>query len=378
MNNIALFKPYFRKEEVLKEIGECLDLGWTGIGYKTEDFERRWCDYSKLNYCHFLNSASAGLHLALKIFKDKFDWREDDEIITSPIAFVSTNHAILHETMTPVFSDIDESLCLDPIKLAQNITNKTRAIIYVGMGGNAANLAEIKKICNQNNLILIIDAAHMAGTKWLSSNLHIGSEADCVIFSYQAVKNCPTSDAGSICFKDKDLDKKARALSWLGIDTNTFERTKSKGYKWEYEVDHVGYKYNGNSISAAMAIVSLRYLDEDNIRRRNISEEYISGLDSNKFIKPIVHDSKISSSRHLFQIIVDNQYKFIKHMSNFGISCGVHYKPNNTFNVYNKFDSKSLDYLNSISNNIVSLPMHLFLSDKDVKYIVNAANKFSK
>ena len=65
-------------------------------------------------------------------------------------------------------------------------------------------------------------------------------------------------------------------------------------------------------------------------------------------------------------------------MSNFGISCGVHYKPNNTFNVYNKFDSKSLDYLNSISNNIVSLPMHLFLSDKDVKYIVNAANKFSK
>jgi len=376
MNNIPLFKPYFRKEEVLSEIGECLDIGWTGIGYKTEEFERLWSEYSKLNHCHFLNSASAGLHIALKVFKDKFDWKDDDEIITSPMTFVSTNHAILYESMKPVFSDIDESLCLNPQKLNENITNRTRAVIYVGMGGNAANLLEIKEICNQNNLILIIDAAHMAGTKWLSSNLHIGSEADCVVFSYQAVKNCPSSDSGSICFKDKEDDKKARALSWLGIDTNTFERTTSKSYKWEYEVDDVGYKYNGNSIAAAMAIVSLRYLDDDNKIRRNISENYISGFESNEFITPIIHDTKINSSRHLFQIIVNNHYNFIEHMSSCGISCGVHYKPNNKFSVYDKYNSTNLDFLNSIDNKIISLPLHLNLSDEDVSYIINSANKF--
>ena len=372
-----LFKPFFRKEEVFDEIGRCLDIGWTGIGYKTEEFEQLWCDYSKLNHCHFLNSASAGLHLALKIFKDKFNWRDDDEILTSPMTFVSTNHAILYESLTPVFSDIDASLCLDPIKLTESITDKTRAVIYVGIGGNAANLSEIEKICKKNNLILIIDAAHMAGTKWLASNLHVGSEADCVVFSYQAVKNCPSSDAGSICFKDSELDHKARTLSWLGIDTNTFERSKSKAYKWEYEVDEVGYKYHGNSIVAAIAIVSLRYLDEDNKRRRHISQEYISAFDSNESINPIIHDTKISSSRHLCQIIVNNRVDFIEHMSNFGISCGVHYKPNNKLSVYDKYSSKSLDFLNSIENKIVSLPLHLNLSDEDVSYITNSANKFT-
>ena len=376
MNDIALFKPLFRKDEVLNEIAQCLDMGWTGIGYKTNEFEQLWCNYSKLKHCHFLNSASAGLHIAIKVFKDKFNWRDDDEILTSPMTFVSTNHAILYESLTPVFSDIDASLCLDPLKLTENITDKTRAVIYVGMGGNAANLSEIVQICKNNNLILIIDAAHMAGTKWLSNDLHVGSEADCVVFSYQAVKNCPSSDAGSICFKDSELDHKARTLSWLGIDTNTFERSKTKMYKWEYEVDELGFKYNGNSIAAAMTIVSLRYLDEDNKRRRDICQEYISAFDSNESLIPIVHDNKISSSRHLCQIIVNNRNDFINHMGGFGISCGVHYKPNNRFRVYDKYNLKSLNFLDSIENKIVSLPLHLNLSDEDVSYIINSANKF--
>ena len=145
MNNIALFKPFFRKQEILEEVSQCLDIGWTGIGYKTDEFEEKWCDYTKLKNCHFLNSATAGLHLAVKIYKDHFNWSNGDEIITSPMTFVSTNHAILYESLVPIFSDIDKSLCLDPVKLEQSISSKTKAVIYVGIGGNAKNFTQISE-----------------------------------------------------------------------------------------------------------------------------------------------------------------------------------------------------------------------------------------
>jgi dTDP-4-amino-4,6-dideoxygalactose transaminase len=376
VKKIPLFKPKFRVDEVLSEIKECLDIGWTGIGYKTDQFEKLWCEYTQFKNCHFLNSATAGLHLAIRIFKDECNWSDGDEVIAPALTFVSTNHAILYESLTPVFSDIDSSLCLDPVKLQECITPKTKAVIYVGIGGNAANYKKIVEICKNNNLKLILDAAHMAGTKWLESDTHIGSEADCSVFSYQAVKNCPSSDAGAICFKDEKLDVKVRKLSWLGISENTFNRAKNNKYKWDYDIDEIGYKYNGNSISAAMSIVSLRYLDKDNERRREISNYYTSSLKSNDRISTIVHDDAIISSRHLYQIIVNDRDKFIEHMESFGISCGVHYKPNNRFSIFKKYDNRELNYTNSIADKIVSLPLHVNLSDQDIDKIVNSINKF--
>ena len=376
MDKIALFKPKFRVEETLAEIKQCLELGWTGIGYKTDQFEQLWCDYTGLQNCHFLNSATAGLHLAVNIFKNELGWNEGDEVITPSITFVSTNHSILYESLVPVFSDIDESLCLDPNELMKKISKRTRAVIYVGIGGNAANFKEIVQICKQRGLILILDAAHMSGTKWVNSGDHIGREADCTVFSYQAVKNCPTSDAGAVCFRDKKFDFQARQKSWLGISSNTYDRAKKGGYKWDYEVNDLGYKYNGNSIAAAMAIVSLKYLDEDNARRRQIADLYDSAFRDNGLISPIAHDRKITSSRHLYQILVDRRNDFIKHMEDRGISCGMHYKPNNEFELYREFDGESLSMTRALSRKIVSLPMHLYLTDDEVKYIVDCANDF--
>ena len=377
MNNINLFKPFFRKEEVLEEIEQCLDIGWTGIGYKTDQFEELWREYTQLTHCHFLNSATAGLHLAIKIFKDKFDWSEGDEILTSSMTFVSTNHAILYEALTPVFSDIDNSLCLDPVKLLNNITSKTKAVIYVGIGGNAANLREIIQICKDNNLILIVDAAHMAGTRWVKSNEHIGAEADCIIFSYQAVKNCPTSDSGAICFKEDELDQIARRISWLGISENTYTRSNKNNYKWDYDINELGYKYNGNSIAAAMAIVSLRYLDVDNEKRRSIADRYTKSFENSEFIRPILHDKKVISSRHLYQVVVEDRNRFIDHMSEYGISCGVHYKPNHNFSVYSRYKHTNLEVTDYIADRLVSFPLHLHLTDEEIKHISDTANKFN-
>src|SRR5215813_2297289 len=216
MDPIQLFVPTFRVEETLAEIRECLEKGWTGLGFKTVAFEDAWKRYTGLPHAHFLNSATAGLHLALRLLKERYGWQAGDEIISTPLTFVSTNHALLYEGLRPVFADVDEYLCLDPISVATRITPRTRAVLFVGVGGNTGQLDGIVRLCRERGLRLILDAAHMAGTRW--HGRHVGAEADVAVFSFQAVKNLPTADAGMICLTDEELDAEARKWTWLGID----------------------------------------------------------------------------------------------------------------------------------------------------------------
>ena len=112
---IQVLQPSYYTEECLEAIRECLEIGWTGLGFKTVEFEEEWIRYTNLPYAHFLNSATAGLHLAIKILKDYHGWHEGDEVITTPLTFVSTNHAIMYERLTPVFADVDpQTMCLSP------------------------------------------------------------------------------------------------------------------------------------------------------------------------------------------------------------------------------------------------------------------------
>ena len=140
---VQLFVPQYRIEECLSEIRTCLETGWTGAGFKTIEFETAWKKYTGLPNCHFLSSATAGLHLAVKLLKISNGWEDDAEIITTPLTFVSTNHAILYEQLTPIFADVDEYLCLDPKSVEKLITEKTKAVMFVGLGGNYGRLDEI-------------------------------------------------------------------------------------------------------------------------------------------------------------------------------------------------------------------------------------------
>ena len=162
---IQLFTPTFEVDECLAEIRECLEKGWTGLGYKTVQFEEAWKAYTGLEHAYYLNSATAGLNLAVEILKEGYGWADGDEVITTPLTFVSTNHAIPLAGLKAVFADIDDTNCLSPASVRERITDKTRALIYVGIGGNTGQYEEIVRICEENNLLLILDAAHMAGTR---------------------------------------------------------------------------------------------------------------------------------------------------------------------------------------------------------------------
>jgi dTDP-4-amino-4,6-dideoxygalactose transaminase len=369
MEAIQLFQPTFRVEECLAQIRECLEVGWTGIGFKTQEFENAWKEYTGLPHAHFLNSATAGLHLALQLLKNQQGWDDGDEVITTPLTFVSTNHAILYTQLRPVFADVDDYLCLDPQSVAERITERTRAILFVGLGGNTGQLPAIVELARERGLKLVLDAAHMSGTRL--HGRHVGSEVDAAVFSYQAVKNLPTADAGMICFADADLDAEVRKWTWLGINKDTYARTVSKGaYKWYYDVEYPGFKYHGNSIMAAIALVSLRYLDQDNAYRRQICDWYTDLLGHAAGIECVPVARGCESSRHLFQIEVDHRDEVMASLNGVGIYPGVHYRDNTLYRMF--AGGPPCPNAQRASNRLVSLPLHMRLSRRSVERICDS------
>ncbi len=373
---IQVFLPKFRIDECLHEVRECLEKSWTGMGFKTQHFEEKWCEYTGLPYSHFINSNTVGLHLAFHLFKNQYHWQAGDEVITTPLTFISTNHAILYENLKPVFADVDGTGCLDPKSIEARITEKTRAVIYVGLGGNTGHLEEVSKICKKNNLKLILDAAHMSGTRY--KNKHVGHEADVSVFSFQAVKNLPTADSGMICFREKAFDDQVRKLTWLGINKDTYSRTTQQGsYKWKYDVEMVGYKYHGNSIMAALGLVGLRYLDQDNQFRRALAREYRKLLSTIPAIQFIQEVNDCESAQHLFQIRVKNRDELLNHLQKNHIFPGVHYRDNTEYKLY-EYGFNTCPQAQRISQEIISLPLHLHLTEEDVTHICNVIREFLK
>jgi dTDP-4-amino-4,6-dideoxygalactose transaminase len=362
---IQLFVPTFRIEECLAEIRECLEKGWTGLGFKTVQFEEAWKDHTGLPHAHFLNSATAGLHLAVRLLKDAGSWSPGDEIISTPLTFVSTNHVILYEGLKPVFADVDEYLCLDPASIAERITPRTRAVMFVGMGGNTGRYEEVSGLCQQRGLKLILDASHMSGTR--VRGRHVGGDADAAVFSFQAVKNLPTADAGMVCLADGALDGEARKLSWLGINKDTYSRTLGGGtYKWHYDVEHVGYKYHGSSIMAALALVSLRYLDQDNAYRRQLAAWYDELLEDVAGVERVPMARDCVPSRHLYQVLVDRRDEVMLALNSQQVFPGVHYRDNTLYRMY-AHGVGTCPRSIAASEKLISLPLHMRLGRRDVE-----------
>ena len=372
---VQLFVPTFRIDECLSEIRECLEKGWTGLGYKTVAFEAAWKQYTHLPHAHFLNSATVGLHLAVEVLKRKNGWADDDEVITTPLTFVSDSHAILYAKMKPVFADVDDSLCLDAKDVANKITSRTRAVLFVGLGGNSGGYAEVLKLCRERGLAMILDAAHMSGTR--VDGRHVGHDADVTVFSYQAVKNLPTADSGMICFRDAADDELGRKLTWLGINKDTYSRTASQGnYKWMYDVEHVGYKYHGNSIMAAMGLVQLKYLDADNVIRREMAARYRAGFASASAISTVPITPGCESATHLFQIRVKNREEVMAKLNEVQIYPGVHYRDNTEYKMF-AYGQGTCPAAHQASNEIISLPLHLRMTLADVDRVVENVVKFA-
>lgn len=246
MNSIQLFKPKI-SEAAIKSVEETLRSGWIGLGPKVKQFEHDFCEYVGCEYAVGLNSATAGLHLAMILAGVE----AGDEVITTPLTFISTNHSILYQRAVPVFVDIDsDTLNIDVNQISDRITEKTKAIVCVHYGGYPCDLDEIYDIASNHNITVIEDCAHAMGAEY--NGRKIGASARLAVFSFHAVKNLPMGDGGIIATDDSEFYGKLKKLRWMGINKDTYSRRISIGessvYSWQYNVEMLGYKYHMNDI----------------------------------------------------------------------------------------------------------------------------------
>jgi len=357
---IKLFEPIVGKEES-KKIVQVLKSGFwasgSGIG-NVKKFEDKFQNYIGSKSCVAVNSGTAALHLALSLSDIK-----GKEVILPSLSFVSTAHSIVYNGGKPIFVDIDpKTLCIDPEKVLEKISKKTKAIVPVHFAGIAANLTKLKKISKNYNLILIDDAAHACGAS--HQNKKIGSINEFTCFSFHPVKNLAMPTGGLISLNQKnskELKKKLESKRWCGI-------TNRKDVK--YDVKEIGWNYYMNEISASIGLVQLKKLDKLNKNREKISKIYHKKINL-EFKMPIEN----GSAYHFYWIRVKNRDNFMKKMKEVGIETGIHYTPIHKLSLYKQ--KKKLENTEEIAQQIVSIPNHPNLKMSDVEFIIKNINKFS-
>ena len=369
---MQLFKPSI-SEAAIRAVAEVLRSGWIGLGPKVAKFEEKFAKYVGAKYAVALNSGTAALHLAAVVSSIK----EGDEVITTPLTFVSTNHIILYQRAVPVFADIDpRTYCISPRSVERMVTKKTKALICVHYGGHPCDLDKIYEIANKYKLKVIEDAAHACGSSYKGKK--IGSFG-LTCFSFHAVKNLPTGDGGMITTNEEELYQRLRKLRWLGIDKDTYSRTEEdKGragaYAWEYEVPEMGFKYHMNDITAAIGIEQLKLVEEQNAFRRQLADIYTQGLHHRDIISLPYVSQEVVTSQHLCVIQVKRRDQLITKLKENDIAPGVHYTPNNVFPMYQNCQA-DVKRTMEVSKNIISLPMHTLLKSEDIQRVVDIINQ---
>ena len=358
---IKLFHPYI-PEEFYSGLTDVLASGWIGNAGVVEQFEKDFAEYTGAKYAVMTNSATSALNVAVEVS----GVGEGDEVLTTPITFVSTNHAILNANATPVFVDVNPyTLNIDLDKAEAALTPRTKAIMVVHYGGNPVDIYKLYAMAKRWDLKVIEDAAHACGASYDGKNI---GQFGLTCFSLSAVKNLPVGDGGVITTNDDKEHDRIRSLMWLGIDKTTYARSK-KAYKWEYDVTAVGYKYASNDIAASLGIQGLRKLAEWNEYRAELVRTYKKHIPHLKWLQSTPNSV---SANHLFVIKVDRRDYVHKRLLEAGIETGVHYKPNHYYPMYElPNDVERLWSADLAYSRILSLPLHLRLTNDDVIHICN-------
>ena len=355
---IKLFSPSISSNEIEIATKVLRSLNWASGsgGGKVLEFEKKLKKYFGADECVAVDNGTAALHLSL----DSIDVKSK-EVLVSSLTFVSTVHSIVHNGGKPVFVDVDpKTMCIDIIDLKKKITKKSKVIIPVHFGGLPCNMIDIKKIAKQKKLHIVEDAAHAFGAK-VSGNM-IGSSSEMVCFSFHPVKNLSVPKGGAIAINSKNakkIKKKLNSMRWCGIDNrkNSF-----------YDVTNLGFNFYMDEISAGIGIEQLKKISKLNEKRKQIAKRYHNEL-KYEYKMPFQKDC----SYHLYWILVKNRSEFINKMKLNGIETGTHYSPVHLMSYYKS--KIKLPITEQVGKEIVTLPMHANLSDKNVNKIIKTANK---
>ncbi|MEK7064529.1 MAG: DegT/DnrJ/EryC1/StrS family aminotransferase [Patescibacteria group bacterium] len=374
-------KPTIGQEEI-DEVVKTLESGWIGTGPRTEKFEEAFREYTHAEYALAVNSATAGLHLALKAL----GIGPGDEVITTPLTFCSTVNVIIHCGATPVFADVDISdWNIDPKEIEKKITKKTKAIIPVHLHGRPCKMDEIGEIARKHKLFVVEDAAHAIEAVYHGKE--VGNISDLTVFSFYATKNMTTGEGGMVTTNNKNWAEMIKVLRLHGLSADAFKRYSVKVFK-HYQAILPGFKYNMTDIQAALGIHQQKKLDRHSrIRNRywQIYNQSFKGIP--ELILPAPEDEDTYHARHLYAILVKpeklkiDRDKFIDKLIKLNIGSGIHFFPVHLHPYYAKtFGYKKGDYPNAefVGDRILSLPLGANLTEKDISDVINSVKYLIK
>lgn len=370
---IPVLQPSIGQEEI-DAVSDVLRSGWLGLGPKTEQFEQEFAKYVGSRFAVALNSGTAALHLAMDIL----GIGPGDEVIVPSITFISTVHAVSYVGATPVFADIEpDSMNISPADIERKITDKTKAVIVVHMGGHPCDMEAIHELAHSRGIKVVEDAAHACGAEYKGKK--IGSISDITCFSFHAVKNLTSGEGGAITCNTEWMNRKLREKRWVGISRDTWIRSShEKVYAWQYFVDDVGYKYHMNDMQAAIGLVQLNKLDQLNGRRKEIAARYQSELQDLEWLTLPQEQPHVQSSWHLFQVKFSQEHlrdRMIGHLQEHNIATGVHYYPCHLHPSY--LHLKAIVPLSSeIWKRILTLPIHPNITEEDLDRIITRIREF--
>ena len=356
-------------------VADVIQSKWLTMGAVTQEFEQGFADYVGAKYAIAVANGTAALHLACLAI----NLSPGDEVIVPSLTFVATANAIRYTGATPVFADIgsesDFNISYQSIK--RLITQRTRAIVVVHYGGYACYMHEILTLAREHNLNVIEDAAHAAGSELEGRKLGTWSDLGC--FSFFSNKNMTTGEGGIIVTDNEEISRKLHSLRSHGMTTMTWDR--HKGHAWSYDVVDLGFNYRIDEIRAALGVVQLRRLEENNTLRRQLTQLYHEILQemAPQITLPFGLHPGVSSA-HIMPVLLPrsaNRIDFMEQMKAQGIQTSIHYPPIHLFSAYqnSKHREGSLLITEDVAAREVTLPLYPAMSNDDITTIALAVRE---
>jgi dTDP-4-amino-4,6-dideoxygalactose transaminase len=379
---VPFARPSVGREEE-RAVLAVLRSGWLTTGEVTLRFEQEFARMVGARHALALNSATAGLHLAL----EALGACRGSVVITTPYTFAATAEVIRYVGADPLFVDVDPgTLNIDPARIEQALEacrqagRPVAAILPVHVGGLPCDMTRIGELARAYGVPVVEDAAHAFPVR--AGGRFVGTLGDAGVYSFYATKTVTTGEGGMLATDRDDVARRARVMRLHGIDRDIWNRYRSGSASWKYDVVAPGFKYNLTDIASAIGRVQLTRAEGLRAKRRGIAERYreaFGGLDS-----LLLPPDAAEHAWHLFvvrlregRLAVDRD-AFIEELRQRGIGTSVHFIPLHLMTYYrDTYSLKPADFPAAMEcfRGCVSLPIYPSMTDGDVARVIRAVTE---
>jgi dTDP-4-amino-4,6-dideoxygalactose transaminase len=367
MDRIEFYKHDLGDAEIAS-VTETLRSLFLTLGPRVREFERAFGAHLGVDHVVGVSSCTMGLAMAL----EALGIAAGDEVITTPMTFISTPNAALFHDAVPVFADVDPKTGLiDPDAVLAAITPRTRAVIVVHLYGQLADMRRLRAICDKHGLALIEDAAH--ATEAERDGVRVAELGDATVFSFYATKTMTSGDGGAIVVKSAALLERLQRLRNHGVSKDAASRHAGRYAHWD--MLELGYKAAMTDIEAALLLPQIEKLHRRRELRQSRVERYERALASRSDVELLSWTGR--SSHHLFTVLVPKgrRDQVLDGLGERGIGAAVNYRAVHTLKYYKErfgYARDAFPVAADIGDRTISLPLYAGLSDRDVDRVVAA------